>query len=150
MARIKNAITGYFIDLWDDATPPTAATKELAKWISTVTPNNTENVEETGFYDGDGTPEKDVVSTSNGYDFEGMYDVTDAAMKLIADLRFKTGSDRKVIFKMVDPDGTTYIGKATVTDPIANGGEATEFATFSCTITWDQTPTITPPTPPGS
>ena len=147
MARIKNAITGYFIEKWNDATPPTTATKELAAFISTVTPNNTENVEETGFYSGDGTPEKDVTSVANGYDFEGMYDSADAAMKIISDMRFLTGSDRKVAFQMVDPDGTKYFGKATVTDPIANGGEATEYADFSCTITWDQKPTITPPTP---
>lgn len=148
MARIKNAITGYFVDAWTSPAP-SDATKELAKWISTVTDDSAEEVEQTAYYDGDGTLSNDITGITKSYTFEGMYDAADAGQSFIAGLEFKTGEDRKIAFKQVRSDGTSYFGKATVTEIKVTGGEASEYAPFQCTITWDNIPTATPPAPPS-
>lgn len=145
MARKKNALTEYYVGEW--TTPASEAALRLAKWISSVTDDSDETTEDTAFYDGDGTPESDVVSVKKSYSFEGMYDEDDPAMKFIAGLELETGEARKIAFKQVRTDGTELTGRATVTDIKVTGGDASEYATFSCTIGWDTKPTITPPTP---
>lgn len=144
MVRYKNAITGYFVGEWDAATSTAdTTTLELAQWITTVTDDSNENTEENGFYDGDGTPETDVISVQKIYSFEGFYDASNPAMKLIAEKELLSGEGRKVAFKQIRTDGSVLFGRATVTAIIVTGGEATEFATFSCSIGWDTTPTVT-------
>lgn len=151
MARKKNALTEYHVG----AIPIDPATTEynrLAKWVSTVTDDSEEETEDQGYYDGDGTPETDVISVKKSYSFEGMYDEDDPAMKFIASLEFETGEARKVMFKQVRTNGDTLEGKATVSEIKVTGGEATEYATFECTIGWDKKPTITraPTAPTGA
>lgn len=144
MARKKNALTEYYVsESAEDATDATWL--RLAKWISTVTDDSDEENEDQGFYDGDGTPETDVISVKKSYSFEGMYDDDDPAMKFIASLEFETGEGRKILFKQVRTNGTELVGPATVTEPKVTGGEATEYATFECVISWDKKPQITTP-----
>lgn len=142
MARKKNALTEYYVGEW--TTPASEAAMRLAKWISSVTDDSDESTEEQGFYDGDGTPESDVVSVKKSYSFEGMYDESDPAMRFIAGLEFETGEGRKIAFKQVRTDGSTLTGRGTVTEIKVTGGEATEYATFGCSISWDTKPKITP------
>lgn len=144
MARKKNALTEYHVGPWSETTP---TYNRLAKWISSVTDDSDEQTEDAGYYDGDGTPETDITSVKKSYSFEGMYDETDPAMKFIAGLELEIGEARKVAFKQVRTDGSTLEGKATVSDIKVTGGEATEYATFTCTISWDTKPTVTPPIP---
>lgn len=142
MAREKNAKTQYFVGPIDEE-----ATLRLAKWIQTVTDDTDEETETIGYYDGDGTPQTDIISVAKSYTFEGLYDDEDPAMKFIASLEFETGEGRKIMFKQVRSNGDVLEGPATVSNIVVTGGEATEFATFSCTITWDKKPEITPATP---
>lgn len=139
MAREKNALTEYYVgELGEED-----ADLRLAKWISTVTDDSDEEIEEEGYYSGDGTPENDVINIQKTYTFEGFYDDNDEAMKFIADLEFETGEGRKIMFKQVRTNGDELVGPATVTDIVVTGGEATEYATFSCAISWDEKPEIT-------
>lgn len=147
MARIKNAITGYFVDAWDMANPPTTATLELAQWISNVTDDSDEETEDVGYYDGDGTPETNVLTVKKTYTFEGTYDDENPAMAFVKGLEFATGNARKVAFRQVRTDGSELFGRATISGIKVTGGEATEYPVFECTISWDATPTITPPGP---
>lgn len=140
--REKNALTEYYVGPVDEE-----ATLRLAKWISSVTDDTDEETETQGFYNGDGTPETDVISVAKSYTFEGFYDDEDPAMKFIAGLEFETGEGRKIMFKQVRTNGDVLEGPATVTGIVVTGGEATEYATFSCTIAWDKKPEITPATP---
>lgn len=140
MARKKNALTEYHVASLEEPT----VYNRLAKWVSNVTDDSDEETEDLGFYDGDGTPETDVISIKKTYTFEGMYDAEDEAMAFIAGLEFETGEARKIMFKQVRTDGTTYEGPATVTSIKVTGGEATEYATFECAISWDKKPTATP------
>lgn len=142
MARQKNALTGYFVaPCTEDA--GTELYEELAKWISTVSDESDEEVEDTAWYDGDGTEESDVTAIKKAYTFEGMYDDTNAAMNLIADMEFEKGEGRRVMFKQVRTDGTVLEGLATVTEIKVTGGDAADFAPFECTITWNQKPVDT-------
>lgn len=143
MVRKKNALTGHFIGPASGET----ATLELAKYIITVTNDRGEEVEETAFYDGDGTPVKDITSISFAYSFEGYYDAEDAAQALIAAMEFKTGDETKINYKQIRTDGKHYMGKATVTNIQITGGEASAWAPFVCTITWDQIPDDVTPAP---
>lgn len=145
MARKKNALTEYYIgDIpADGITEPEYL--RLAKWISTVTDDSDEEVDNQGYYDGDGTPETDVLSVKKTYSFEGFYDEDDPAHQFIASKEFETGEGRKIMFKQVRTDGTILEGPATLQEPKVTGGEATEYATLSCTISWDRKPEITKP-----
>lgn len=137
-ARKKNALTEYFVgDLSEEAD------KKLARWISSVEDDTDEETEEQAFYDGDGTPETDVMSVSKAFAFEGMFDEEDEAMAFIADKEFETGEGRKIKFKQVRTNGNTLEGRATVTGIKVTGGEASDYATFECTIAWDGKPEIT-------
>lgn len=140
MARQKNALTKYFVGELSEE----VADLRLGKWIETVTDDSDEETEDMGFYDGDGTPETDVISVKKTYTFEGFYDDDDEAMKFIAGLEFETGEGRKIWFKQERTNGDVLEGPATVTDVKVTGGEATEYATFECAISWDKRPEITP------
>lgn len=143
MARIKNALTKYFIAEMptDEITEPDY--KRLARWISTVEDDSDEEVDDTGYYDGDGTPESDVMSVKKTYSFEGTFDAEDPAHQLIQKLEFETGEGRKIMFKQERTDGTVLEGPATVTEPKVTGGEATEYPALSCSISWNKKPEIT-------
>lgn len=142
MAREKNALTKYFVA----EVPVNGQDPEwlrLAKWISEVSDESDENVETTAYYDGDGTPEDDVTSIKKGFTFQGQRDDEDPAQNLIASLEFEIGAKRKIMFKQERTNGEVLEGVATVKEIVATGGEASEYAPFSCTITWDRKPTIT-------
>lgn len=143
MARQKNALTKYFIAEMpeDEATEPDY--KRLAKWISTVEDDSEEEVEDVAYYDGDGTPESDVMSVKKTYAFEGTFDAEDPAHQLIQKLEFETGEGRKIMFKQERTDGTVLEGPATMVEPKVTGGEASEYAALECSISWDRKPEIT-------
>jgi len=138
LARFKNALTKYFVGESEEK-----ATLRLAKWIRTVEDDSDEEIEEEGWYDGDGTPEEDVVFIKKKYSYEGLHDADDPAQAFIAALEFETGEGRKIWMKQERTDGSVLSGPATVTNIKVTGGEATEFAPFECEIAWDRKPTIT-------
>jgi hypothetical protein len=147
MSRLKNALRGHFIGAFDSMTPTAPPTEwlEVAKWISTVGDETEEQTDDTGFYDGDGTPETSVTGVAGAYSFEGFYDAEDPAQAMIAGMKYKIGDDRKVWHKIVSADGKKqWVGPATVSDIIAGAGDATEFEDFSCTITYNQLPKESP------
>lgn len=142
LARKKNALTEYHVAKLPESDGEPEYNR-LARWISSVEDDSDEEVEDQAYYDGDGTPEDDVISVKKTYAFEGVYDDDDPAMRLIADLEFETGEGRKIMFKQVRTNGDVLEGPATVTDPKVTGGEAQEYATFECSISWDRKPEIT-------
>ncbi len=145
MPKMKNAKRKHYVAPWSAENPTTEPLTDAWKWLADgVTTADVENDEETddiAYYNGDGTPETTVVSVKYGYTFEGDYIKEDAAQKIIADMRFLTGDQRKVWLKVVDPDGKTqYSGVATVSEIKIGGGEASEFEAFECTISWNSVP----------
>lgn len=154
MARMKNALRGHFVQAYEPGQEtPGDKWLELAKWISTIGDDTQEETEDTAFYDGDGTPETDVISVAGAYTPEGFYDPEDPAQALIAGLKYKTGDGRKIWHKVVSADGKKeWIGRATVSAIIAGAGDASAYETFSCNIRFDRLPeekNVTNVTPEG-
>ncbi|MGL9995068.1 hypothetical protein IGJ41_000304 [Enterococcus sp. DIV1537a] len=147
-AREKNAKREHYIAEYTPGkeTAPSEDTEwlRLAKYISSISDDSDEETDDTGFYDGDGTPETTVISVSGAYSPEGVYDAEDPAQQLIARKKYKLGDARKVWHKIIMTNGDVYIGRATVTDIKAGAGDATAFEEFSCSIKFDTLPTITP------
>lgn len=139
-ARSKNALTEYHLADLPTTEGGEPEWKRLAKFISSVPDESDEETEDTAYYDGDGTPETDVMSVKKAFAFEGLRDPEDEAQNLVADREMLTGDGRKIMLKQVRPNGDTFQGRATVTDIIVSGGDAAEYQPFECTISWDRLP----------
>lgn len=147
MARMKNALRGHYIAPYveGEEAPALEAMEQLAKYVTTIDPDTDEQTEDQGFYDGDGTPETDVMSVAVGYSFTGFYDPDDAAQAMIAELEFETGAKRKVWHRRISADGSkNHVGRATVTGIVIGGGDATAYEAFECNIRWDKKPEVEP------
>lgn len=145
MARYKNALTKYEVGEVPSSSSTTVTYYELAKGIITVSPNDNETTEDQGYYDGDGTPETQVQSIAIGYSFSGHDDPDDDAQAFIRGLKTEVGEGRHIMFRVTE-SGTgarTLTGKATVSNIVSGsgGGDATNFADFSCDIRFNGTPT---------
>lgn len=142
MARNKNALRGHFIQAYEPGTEtPGELWLELAKWISAIGDDTQEETEDQAFYDGDGTPETDVISVAGAYAPEGFYDPEDPAQALIAGMRYKTGDGRKIWHRVVSADGKKeWVGRATVSAIVAGAGDASAYEEFSCNIRFDRIP----------
>lgn len=142
MARVKNAKTKYEI-----SAKGSEEFMVIGKWISTVTDSSEDEVEESAYYDGDGTKQNTVIGFKEAYDFEGTFDSEDKASAFIRDLRGKDGDERVVQFKVTDPDGTVEVGPATVTNILFRGGEASEYPSLSYTISRNEKAKVTKGSP---
>lgn len=145
MPKMKNAKRKHFLAPWLPTAPATEPGNDAWQWLADgVTTAEAENDEETddiAYYNGDGTKKTVVTSVKNGYSFKGDYIKEDAAQAIVAAMRFKTGDERNVWFKVVDADGKTqYVGVATVSGIKIGGGEASEYEAFECTISWNAAP----------
>lgn len=137
-----NSERGHFIAPFTNInTPPTeSAWVELADGIEDISDATTETTEEKAYYNGVKT--NMVNSVSGAYNVSGDYDSEDKAQEMIADMKYKTGIGRKVWHRVVSADKTKqWTGHATVTDIVAGSGAADATEDFSCTITYDATPT---------
>lgn len=143
MARNKNALRGHFIQAYTPGEEePGTEWLELAKYISTIGDDTQEETEDTAFYDGDGTPESDVISVAGAYTPEGQFDSEDPAQALIASMKYKTGDGRKIWHRVVSADEKKeWVGRATVSAIVAGAGDASAYETFSCNIRFDRLPT---------
>lgn len=143
MARLKNAKRIHEIAAFDPLTPDTEPTDwlKLAKWIETIDDETDEDTDDTGYYDGDGTPEETVLSVVGGYSFEGLYDAEDPAQALIAAMKYKTGDARRVWHRVTSADGKKRFTQiANASEIKAGAGDATEYEQFACTLKWIKEP----------
>lgn len=143
MARLKNALRVHEIGIFNPTTPTAAPTKwlKLAKYIETVNDESDEDTDDTGYYDGDGTPEETVLSVVGGFSFEGLYDAEDPAQALIASMKYKVGDDRRVWFRVTSANKKkTWTEVANVSEIKAGDGDATDYEAFECTIKWIKQP----------
>lgn len=140
--RKKNALTEHYIAPLPEGDEAEPEYMRLSKWIHTIEPSPEEETEEEAFYDGDGTPETDVISVKKGWEVEGYYLDSDPAHKFIRDIEFETGEGRKIMYKQVRQNGDVLEGIATVVEPNTTGGEAQAHEPLTCTITWDRRPEI--------
>ncbi|HEN3143854.1 TPA: phage tail protein [Streptococcus agalactiae] len=143
MARLKNAKRIHEIAAFDPLKGDTEPTEwlRLAKYIETIDDETDEDTDDTGYYDGDGTPEETVLSVVGGYSFEGLYDAEDPAQALIAGMKYKTGDARRVWHRVTSADGKKrYTQIANASEIKAGAGDATEYEQFACTLKWIKEP----------
>lgn len=143
MARLKNAKRIHEIAAFDPLTGDKEPTEwlKLAKWIETIDDETDEDTDDTGYYDGDGTPEETVLSVVGGYSFEGLYDAEDPAQALIAAMKYKTGDARRVWHRVTSADGKKRFTQiANASEIKAGAGDATEYEQFGCTLKWIKEP----------
>ncbi|WP_070022223.1 phage tail tube protein [Streptococcus agalactiae] len=143
MARLKNAKRIHEIAAFDPlegGAEPTDWLK-LAKYIETIDDETDEDTDDTGYYDGDGTPEETVLSVTGGYSFEGLYDSEDPAQALIAGMKYKSGDARRLWHRVTSADGKKcYTQIANASEIKAGAGDATEYEQFACTLKWIKEP----------
>lgn len=140
MGRQKNADRQHLIaDYNGGEVPEDSEFHALAQWITEITDASEEGTEEFGYYDGDGTPQIEVLTYREGYEVTGTYDPTNEAQSLVASKKRTLGTDRYVWHKIISADGNSeVIGVATLSGIVAGAGEATAYEEFKCTITFNE------------
>lgn len=144
--KVKNVTTEHYIaEVSNDGEEVDYL--RLAAGILEVGSENDEQTEEFAYYDGDGTPETEVLSIKKNHPFNGHFVENDPAQQLIESKEFETGDGRKIMYKQVRSDGKTLIGDATLTDVNVTGGPAEEYRPIEGTISWNKVPEVTEDTP---
>lgn len=152
MGRHKNAERQHLVAPINETNPETAPEEFLAleTYITNIEAANTEESDAVAYYHGDGTPEQEVRSIAKGYNVTGDRYYGDPAQDLIAEMEGKLGEGRKLWHKIIRADGKKeYVGIATASEIIPDGGEAGTNEAFGCTITFDRYPEVTDIVPGG-
>lgn len=145
MARQKNAQRKHFVAPFDPKTPDTVPADEaflpLAKYIETIDDDTDEETDDTGYYEGDGTPEETVTSVSGAYTASGSYDPDDPAQALIASKKYEVGDGRRVWHRVVESNGKkTFTQVANLSGIKAGSGDATAYEEFEAKLKWIKKP----------
>jgi len=143
--RNKNAKRQHFVAPFTGnlEIPATAEFLPLAKFITEISDSSDDQTDEFADYAGDGTVQTEVTGIQEAWDFSGTFDSTDAAQALIAGMKRAAGNDRKVWHLIIDSNGTEeVVGVATALSIVAGSGSADEHEEFSCTLQYDQRPTV--------
>lgn len=119
----------------------TASMARLAKGISSFSPSNNDDTDDTAYLDGDGGKDTEVTGMQLQYDFSGHRTRTDAAQNYIAGLKLEVGDSRRTTATIYHIDGSGETGDCTVTDIVDGGGDANAKGEFSCTLMFNGKPT---------
>ncbi|HFR4182853.1 capsid protein [Bacillus cereus] len=121
----------------------------IAKGITSVDPDNNEESDENYYYDGGGAAERDITGFMMSYGFEGHRFYGDEAQDYILSKINKVGPERKTDFRVTEPNGDKWEGRATMSEIKAPGGDANSKGEIEFTISYDGVPTFTkaPSTP---
>lgn len=142
MAFLLNHLYKFEIDT---STTGTAKWEVIAKGITSVDPDNNEESDENYYYDGGGSATRDVTGFMMSYGFEGHREYKDPAQNFIMKKINQVGDARKVPFRVTEPDGGKFEGRATLSDIKAPGGDANAKGDIEFTISYDGVPTYTEP-----
>ena len=142
--RNKNAKRQHFVAPFTGNTEPSMAEfLPLARFITEITDSTEDQADEFADYAGDGTIQTEIIGIQESWDVSGTFDATDEAQALIASMKRKVGNERKLWHLIIDSNGTEeVVGVATALDIIAGSGAAEEHEEFSCTLQYDQRPTV--------
>ena len=146
--RNKNAKRQHFVAPFtgENTVPALVDYLPLAKYITEITDSSEDQTEEFADYAGDGTVQTDVIGIQESWEVSGSFDATDAAQALIAGMkRDSSNNARKLWHLIIDSNGTEEVfGVATVLNIIVGSGPAEAHEEFSCTLQFDQRPTVRP------
>lgn len=134
----------YLIDTTPTAPKPTWA--YLGPGIATIEPDDEDQTDDKGYYDGGGAQAEDVTGVKLGYTVEGDRRYGDPAQDYIRNLRTQTGEARRTNLMHVEPDGNAYEGEVIVKDIKIGGGDANDKGGLEFGMTFAKAPKITEPT----
>ncbi|HHX7185530.1 capsid protein [Bacillus cereus group sp. TH43LC] len=138
---------GYKFEINTATTPEVPAWERIAAGITSVDPDNNEESEETYYYDGGGAAERDITGFMLSYGFEGHRNYGDKAQDYIFSKTHKVGPERKTEFRVTEPNGDIWEGKATISEIKAPGGDANSKGEIEFTISFDGVPKFTKAVP---
>jgi hypothetical protein len=125
----------------------TATWARIASGISSFTPSNNENVDQTAYLDGDGFGSSDVIGMQKTYAFSGHRVVGDTAQDYIFnDLQETLGDNRKTQIRHTDANGKIITGDCTVCNIVEGGGDANAKTEISFEVHINGKPEKTPAT----
>ena len=145
--KIKNAKRKHYLAPVDptDQTkvPGTDAWLWIAAGIKESAPENDEETDDSGYFDGDGTPDEIVTSKKLGRSFEGHRHYGDAAQDYVASKEYEIGDDLLVWYKEISANGKVQkLGLARLSEIEIGDGEATELETIAFKIVWISKPVV--------
>ena len=137
-----------FQNLYEINVTPNATEKKwarIAAGISSVTPSNNDNVDQSAYLDGNGYGSSDVIGAQKTYAFSGHRKEGDTAQDYIFDdIQERLGEDRKTEFRHTSSSGKVTYGACTICNIVDGGGDANAKSDISFEIHINGAPTITP------
>lgn len=143
--RIKNALRVHEIAPWPTTgdAPGENDYLELAAGIESITDDTDEDIDDTVFYDSDGTPSNDVTGISEVWTVEGQRDYDDPAQNYVDSIKRKLLDDRRAWHRITYTNGKVVEGPCKITNIVAGGGDAGSYEDFSCVLNYSRIPTVT-------
>ena len=124
------------------ADPPVWTYSKLCKGIEGMTFNSNEQNQQYFFLCGNGFAHNEVTGGAPELQVTGRRIVGDAAQDYIVSKQFALGADRNSSVKIVS-GGKQIICDCSIGDVVSFGGQTLDVNTFSCTIRFNGTPTVT-------
>lgn len=124
------------------ADPPVWTYSKLCKGIEGMTFNSNEQNQQYFFLCGNGFAHNEVTGGAPELQVTGRRIVGDAAQDYIVGKQFALGADRNSSVKIVS-GGKQIICDCSIGDVVSFGGQTLDVNTFSCTIRFNGTPTVT-------
>ena len=124
------------------ADPPVWAYSKLCKGIEGMTFNSNEQNQQYFFLCGNGFAHNEVTGGAPELQVTGRRIVGDTAQDYIVGKQFALGADRNSSVKIIS-GGKQIICDCSIGDVVSFGGQTLDVNTFSCTIRFNGTPTVT-------
>ena len=124
------------------ATPPVWTYEKLCKGIEGMTFNSNEQNQQYFFLCGEGFAHNEVTGGAPELQITGRRIAGDAAQDYIVSKQFALGADRNSSVKIIS-GGKQIICDCSIGDVVPFGGNTLDVNTFSCTIRFNGTPTVT-------
>ena len=117
---------------------------QLAKGINNVTPTDNPTTANDEYYDGEGFGTSDVTSKRIQFVLAGHRVYGDPAQDYVMKHFLDIGDDLKTLFKYVDAQGNTVVGRITMTNMTPFGGQPGAKQTFNVTLVFNGKPKYIP------
>lgn len=124
------------------ADPPVWTYSKLCKGIEGMTFNSNEQNQQYFFLCGNGFAHNEVTGGAPELQVTGRRIVGDTAQDYIVGKQFALGADRNSSVKIIS-GGKQIICDCSIGDVVSFGGQTLDVNTFSCTIRFNGTPTVT-------
>ena len=135
-------VNELYIGTEQSVSPATWTYSKLCKGIEGMTFNSNEQNQQYFFLCGNGFAHNEVTGGAPELQITGRRIAGDAAQDYIVSKQFALGEDRNSSVKIIS-GGKQIICDCSIGDVVSFGGQTLDVNTFSCTIRFNGTPTVT-------